>query len=727
MKTKTKLLSVILGVALTTCLNSQTVTGNGTYQYLPRWNSNPTGSTVTNSIIFDNGTNVGISTSSPSYKLDVNGSLNILNTGAFYLGGTKFASIGGASGSTCTFLGLNAGANGTASSSGCNTMIGYESGYLNNQTTYYKNTFVGYQSGYNNAAPENAFFGYWSGTNNTSGDENVFMGSCSGRDNTVGDDNTFIGHWACSYNQGGADNTAIGAYAMGELGHSATYYGNYNTALGSYALLYNNATAAGNGSNNTVVGYNALYGVSGHNNNANNNCVFGFEALKINTTAGDNVVMGANALHSQTYDNGGTAWSSYNVAIGGNALYTNNPTSTSNGYRNTAVGYAAGYANTTGSLNCFFGFDAGYATTSGQKNNFEGYQAGYSNTTGNYNSYTGYTAGYYGTTGTYNTAFGYAAGLGTTTGSNNTTIGANAGGANTTGTYNSYVGYNADANANNYTNSTAVGYNSLNTGSNDIVLGNASITSLRCQVGLTGLSDRRVKDNIQSNVPGLSFINLLHPVTYHFNVDHENQILGIDAASDSAGNTISNSADEKYNIQQIQYSGFIAQSVDSAAQQAGYDFSGVYRPSDPSKDLYGLRYTDFIPSMVKAIQELSKEVDSLNHVVAHQNGLRTGDFSNDSANAQEVTLTSRKAILYQNEPNPAGDQTKIRYYISEESSHAEMVFFDMYGKEIKRVVLENKGNAEVDVNTKDLDAGAYSYSLIVDGNIIETKTLVRSH
>jgi len=59
------------------------VSGSGTNNYLAKW----TGSTILgSSIVFDNGTNVGIATSTPSARLDVNGNLNV--SGSYFNGKT---------------------------------------------------------------------------------------------------------------------------------------------------------------------------------------------------------------------------------------------------------------------------------------------------------------------------------------------------------------------------------------------------------------------------------------------------------------------------------------------------------------------------------------------------------------------------------------------------------------------------------------------------------------
>ena len=68
---------------------------------------------------------------------------------------------------------------------------------------------------------------------------------------------------------------------------------------------------------------------------------------------------------------------------------------------------------------------------------------------------------------------------------------------------------------------------------------------------------------------------------------------------------------------QIRYTGFIAQEVEQAAEQTGFDFSGVGKPKSISNiqhltsNIYGLRYAEFVVPLVKTTQELSKKVATL--------------------------------------------------------------------------------------------------------------------
>jgi hypothetical protein len=58
-----------------------TITGSGTTNYLSKWTG---GTALGDSLVFDNGTNVGIGTTSPGAKLDVNGNISASSTNPKY-------------------------------------------------------------------------------------------------------------------------------------------------------------------------------------------------------------------------------------------------------------------------------------------------------------------------------------------------------------------------------------------------------------------------------------------------------------------------------------------------------------------------------------------------------------------------------------------------------------------------------------------------------------------
>jgi hypothetical protein len=190
--------------------------------------------------------------------------------------------------------------------------------------------------------------------------------------------------------------------------------------------------------------------------------------------------------------------SNNNVGVGYQALYSN-----TTGNYNTANGYAALYSNTTGNYNTANGVQALHLNTTGNYNTANGYQALYSNTVGASNTANGLQALFSNTTGANNTANGYAALLSNTTGANNTANGYVAGtylaNKSTTATIlnNSIMlGYRTSPLADNQTNQIVIGYDATGAGSNTATLGNTSITKtiLRGNVETNGSS--RVGDDV---------------------------------------------------------------------------------------------------------------------------------------------------------------------------------------------------------------------------------------
>ncbi|MDP4264984.1 MAG: tail fiber domain-containing protein [Bacteroidota bacterium] len=368
------------------------------------------------------------------------------------------------------------------------------------------------------------------------------------------------------------------------LGHAAlrfTTTGNDNAALGNNSL-YKTTTGFGN----TGAGSNSLYNnTTGHDNTAS-----GFLSLYQTTSGFQNTAHGSNALFSNTTG-------SDNTAIGMSALFSN-----TTGFVNSAIGFGALFSNTTGSFNTALGEFSMHDNTTGQNNTASGNFSLQFNTLGSSNTANGAQALKLNTTGSTNTATGVNALFSNTTGNNNTAVGSFAGDLVTTDTSNTFIGFGANnTSGKGLSNSTAVGNGASITASNQVRVGNSGVTSIGGQVGWSTLSDGRYKKHIQQNVPGLSFIMKLKPVTYNLDAQALNLFYKTRLPVDD--NTVM--AKEK-----IIYSGFIAQEVEKAATETGYDFSGVDKPKN-EKDLYGLRYADFVVPMVKAIQEQQQTISDL--------------------------------------------------------------------------------------------------------------------
>jgi hypothetical protein len=216
---------------------------------------------------------------------------------------------------------------------------------------------------------------------------------------------------------------------------------------------------------------------------------------------------------------------------------------------NIGRGTNAIYSNQT------LGTNALKNNTTGAQNTATGYQALILNSSGSSNSAHGYQTLASNTTGTGNTADGEQALYNLTTGSNNAAFGQSAG---------------TDAVAN------------LTTQSNYVVAGNASTANANIKVAWTVTSDARDKTNFAEVPHGLDFICSLNPISYQFNVSRED-----------------NTA-----IGAVRY-GFKAQDILALEGKN----SVIVNADD--KDNLKYNETCLIPVLVKAIQDLKRELEQL--------------------------------------------------------------------------------------------------------------------
>jgi len=406
-----------------------------------------------------------------------------------------------------------------------------------------------------------------------------------------------------------------GTVSIADLSDGSTSGGSYNLFIGTSAgsaiqsggggnigLGYEAMKSTTTGDQNTATGCMALYS----NTTGNYNTASGFRALYSNTEGNFNTAIGECALY---YNTDGK----YNTASGHFALRNN-----SSGNNNTASGREALYSNTTGIANTASGFEALYKNTTGYANTASGQYALYSNTTGIFNTASGVDALYSNTTGQYNTASGEGALYSNTTGHTNTSSGFYAGNDITTGNSNVIIGFFSNPSSADAVNQIVIGYGAKGHGDNRVVIGNGDVTNwephgdnavdlghssyrfddVYATNGTIQTSDVRLKKEIKESDLGLNFINQINPVSYRWKDNDNGKHYGL--------------------IAQELVEVLKTHGLESVDEIAAIDW-------DESSDRYGLRYTELIAPMIKAIQELSAKVEELE---SQLNNLKGTDLAN---------------------------------------------------------------------------------------------------
>ena len=307
----------------------------------------------------------------------------------------------------------------------------------------------------------------------------------------------------------------------------------------------------------------------------------------LGTTNNESLKIRANNIHSWSFlANGNIENHQNNIVIGEGAML--NPIWSND---NVAIGISAMRDNNGADYNVAVGKSACHSITSGQSNVAIGNSSLASNTTGHENTAVGLAALFTRVDGYYNTAFGFSA-LRFISGGN----------------YNTALGHNAFNQQGSFENSMALGAGVAITASYQVRIG-YNVSSIGGPQSWTTVSDKRFKENVKDNVEGLNFIMGLKPLTYNFNFKKMDIF---------QRNTDTISSQEHYqNLYDEVQIGFLAQDVEALADSLNFDFHGVDTPKNPT-GIYGIRYSEFVAPMVKAIQEQQAIIDNQKNEINKQ-------------------------------------------------------------------------------------------------------------
>lgn len=251
-------------------------------------------------------------------------------------------------------------------------------------------------------------------------------------------------------------------------------------------------------------------------------------------------------------------------------------------------------------------------------------------------------------------------------------------------------------------------YNITNTGLTGnyagYFMGNARVTGTLTVNTLIQTSDLRLKDNIVSlnrrNESILDKVIDMNVVEYNYKPIIPSLLLpdtvSVEDVIDKAGIDISK-----------KHYGVIAQELQELFPTLVEEGQDGY---------LGVNYVELVPVLVRAIQELKAQVDALQG----DSGLPAFRASSTTSISQSVASDN---ALYQNTPNPFNEQTSISFKLADNVQNAAICIFDMQGKMLKNIPISS-GMDSISVSGSELGKGMFLYSLIVNGQEIDTKKMI---
>ena len=137
---------------------------------------------------------------------------------------------------------------------------------------------------------------------------------------------------------------------------------------------------------------------------------------------------------------------------------------------------------------------------------------------------------------------------------------------------------------------------------------------------------------------------------------------------------------------------------------------------------YSINYVEMIPLLVKGLNEMSAKIEILEHKLAEKTHSR--NVKSETTSIADVPNEIDMVRMDQNKPNPFSESTVIGLNIPEKTQKANIFIYDLSGKQIQNVMVTERGETNITVYAKDLNAGMYIYSLVADGKVVMTRRLM---
>lgn len=127
-------------------------------------------------------------------------------------------------------------------------------------------------------------------------------------------------------------------------------------------------------------------------------------------------------------------------------------------------------------------------------------------------------------------------------------------------------------------------------------------------------------------------------------------------------------------------------------------------------------------SLLKEIEDLKKQLEKCCDANTN-NGNRLK--SDSEAIEETIEETESEGLeLFSNAPNPFNESTEIKMTVPASVESATLAIYDLNGRQLKAVIVTDRGSVTVTIEGSELAPGMYLYSLLADGQLVDTKTMV---
>lgn len=244
---------------------------------------------------------------------------------------------------------------------------------------------------------------------------------------------------------------------------------------------------------------------------------------------------------------------------------------------------------------------------------------------------------------------------------------------------------------------------------------------------LVNTSDKRLKANEEKFAYGLNEVLALSPIYYNYNGK---------AGTDSEQTHVGIYAQDLRKVAPELVAEFKYEETEIEVTENGQEIEVKENVKSSPQTYLNINESSIKYMLINAVKEQQEVIEAQDEKIATleerlakietalSNGTTATDINETDINHQSIELEGRGAYLEQNQPNPFNNNTLINYYIPADAANATVNVFDTNGQLIHSERIVQIGTGQIQIKAGAITAGTYSYSLIVDGQILDTKRMV---